>query len=191
MNAVLPVRMTVDEFLLWSQQQESGRYELERGQVVVMSPQNVGHLKTKARVFAALEAAILKTGSPFYALPDGVTVRIQGGRAYEPDALIAPLPEPERTSLEVGNPVAVFEVLSPSASSMRRDLQAKVVGYALVPTIEHYVIIDPADRVVLHYRRRGDMLVPPESPVERTLHLDPPGLDVPVADMLIAGPQPA
>lgn len=186
MNAILPSRLTVDEFLLWSQQQEGGRYELERGQVVVMSPQNVWHIKTKARVFAALEAAILRAGVPFYALPDGMTVRIRGGRAYEPDALIAPLPEPERTSLEVGNPLAVFEVLSPSASSMRRDLQAKVIGYALVPSIEHYVIIDPADRVVLHYRRRGDMLVPPEAPVEGILHLAPPGLDVPVADMLIA-----
>ena len=185
MNAILPIRMTVDEFLLWSQQQDSGRYELERGQVVVMSPQNVGHLKTKARVFNALQAAIARAGLQFYAMPDGVTVRIPGARAYEPDALVAPLPEPASTSLEIANPVIVVEVLSPSSSSMRRDLQAKVVGYALVPSVKHYVIIDPADRVVLHYRRRDDLLVPPEAPSEGTLRLDPPGLEIAIADMLI------
>ena len=185
MNAVLPIRMTVDEFLLWSQQQDSGRYELERGQVVLMSPQNVGHAKTKARVFSALDAAIARSGLPLYALPDGMTIRIPGARAYEPDALVAALPEPAAASLEVADPIVVIEVMSPSASSMRRDLQAKVVGYALVPSIEHYIIIDPADRVVLHYRRRGDLLVPPEVPTEGTLRLDPPGLTIPIAELLI------
>ena len=94
MNAVLPIRMTVDEFLLWSQQQDSGRYELERGQVVLMSPQNASHAKTKARLFNALETAIARAGLPLYAMPDGMTVRIPGARAYEPDALVASLPEP-------------------------------------------------------------------------------------------------
>ena len=187
MNAILPIRMTVDAFLLWSQQQEHGRYELERGQVVVMSPQNVGHVRAKQRAYEALAAAIARAGIPFYAFPDGPTVRIPGLRAYEPDALIAPLPMPLSSSLEVSNAVVVVEVLSPSASSIRRDLHAKVVGYALVPSIEHYVIIDPADRVVLHYRRRGDLLVPPEAAAEDTLRLDPPGLEIPIADMLIPG----
>ena len=35
MNVELPLRLTVDEFLLWSQQQECGRYELEGGRIVM------------------------------------------------------------------------------------------------------------------------------------------------------------
>ena len=91
-------------------------------------------------------------------------------------------------ALEVPNPVAVFEVLSPTPKSVRRDLTDKVVGYALVPSIEHYIVIDPEDRVVLHYKRRGDLLVPPASPVEDMLRLDTVGIEVPIDDML--GPKP-
>ncbi len=185
MNLHLPVHMTVDEFLRWSQQQESGRYELEGGRVVVQQSQNIAHLKTKARALDALESAIARTGAPHYALPDGAMVRIARDRAYEPDMLVAPLPMPPDESLEVPNPIIVVEVMSPSPASMRRDLTTKAVGYALVPSIEHYLVIDPAERVVHHYRRKGDMLVPPEAPAEGTLRLDPPGIEVDVEDLLV------
>ena len=82
------------------------------------------------------------------------------------------------------NPIAVFEVLSPTPSSIRRDLTTKLVGYGKVPSIEHYVIIDPVDRTVFRFHRQGDALVATEELTEGILRLDPPGLDVPVADML-------
>ncbi len=185
MNLHLPVHMTVDEFLRWSQQQESGRYELERGRVVVQQSQNIGHVQTKYQAFAALRAAVAKCQAPLYALGDGATVRIESDRAYEPDALVASRPMPPDESLEVPNPIIVVEVMSPSPASMRRDLTTKAIGYGLVPSILHYLVIDPAERVVLHYRRKGDMLVPPEAPAEGTLRLDPPGLEVDVEDLLV------
>ena len=184
MNLTLPTRLTVDEFLRWSMQQERGRYELEGGRIIMMSPQNAEHAKTKARIFNALAAAIVRAGVPHYPMPDGMTVRIAGGRSYEPDALVAPLPEVSETALEIPDPVIVVEVLSPTPKSIRRDLTAKVVGYALVPTIEHYVVVDPDERVVLHFRRRGDLLALGDELTEGTLRLDPPGLEVPVADLL-------
>ena len=185
MNIHAPARMTVDEFLRWSLEQESGRYELEQGRVVMQQSQNIGHLNTKGRLYDALRAAIRNSAAAVYALPDGATVRIPGERAYEPDALIAPLPMPPETSLEVPNPIAVFEVLSPSPSSIRRDLTSKLRGYGLLSCIQHYVIVDPHERSIFHFRREGAALVATDELTEGTLRLDPPGLEVPVADMLI------
>lgn len=193
MNQVLPTPMTVEEFLRWSQRQERGRYELEGGRVVALPSETIDHIECKQRAYAALAAAIVSTGQPFYALPDGATVRIASDRAYEPDALVAALPKPPPRSLEVGNPIIVVEVLSPTDASARRDLTTKVAGYARVPSIEHCTVVDPMERVVLHYHRRGEVLASPDAPSEGTLRLDPPGLDVPVADLLgpEPGPQPA
>ena len=185
MNIHAPHPMTVDEFLRWSQQQERGRYELEGGRVIEMSAQNADHALTKVRVFSALATSIERSGVAFYAMPDGMTVRISGQRAYEPDALVAPLPRVAGASLEVPNPIAVFEVLSPTPSSIRRDTLTKVRGYEAVPSIQHYVIIDPQDRVVFRFRRLGAQLVAAEELTEGTLRLDPPGLELAVGDILL------
>lgn len=188
MNVHLPPRLTVDEFLRWSMEQERGRYELEGGRIVAMAPQNADHAKTKARVYNALAAAIARSGVSCYAMPDGMTVRIPAERAYEPDALVASLPEIPGDSLEIPNPIIVVEVLSPTPKSVKRDLITKLRAYALVSSIEHYVIVDPDERTVLAFRRRGDLLVPAEELTEGTLRLDPPGLDVAISDMLIPKP---
>ena len=188
MNAILPSLMTVDEFLRWSQAQDRGRYELERGRIVAMQAENVRHVRTKLRVVNALAAAIQRANVPYFAMTDGMAVRLPGQRAYEPDASIAPLPEPPDDAMELSNPVAVFEVLSPTPKSVRRDLTEKVVGYGLVPSIAHYVVIDPEERAVLHYTRRGDLLVPPAAPVEDVLRLESIGIEVPLEDMLSPKP---
>ena len=186
MNPVLPTRMTVDEFLRWSQRQDSGRHELEDGRVITMPAETFGHVKIKDLVKDALKAAIARSSIPYISLPDGMAVRIDGKTAFEPDVLVVALPEPPLDALEIANPIIVVEVLSPSTT--RRDLTTKVVGYARVASIQHYVVVDPVERVVLHYRRRGDALQPPEFPTEGTLQLDPPGLEIALADML--GPEP-
>lgn len=187
MNAILPIQMTADEFLRWSVRQEKGRYELENGRVIALPTESYGHVTTKQRVYSALASSVERSGAACFVLPDGMAVRIDAKRCYEPDAIVAALPPPASNALEIDGVVVVVEVLS--TWSVRRDLTAKVVGYALVPTIEHYVVIDPDERSVLHYRRKGDMLQPPAEPLmEGTLRLDPPGLEVAVAEML--GPAP-
>lgn len=181
--------MTVDDFLRWTERQEGGRYELEEGRIVEMAAQNADHALTKVRLFNALLAAIERSGAACYAMPDGMTVRAAGSRAYEPDASVAPLPRIAGSALEIPNPIAVFEVLSPSPSSRRRDLMTKLRGYALVPSILHYVVVDPDDRIVARYGRRDELLVLEDELSEGTLRLDPPGLELALEDMLI--PKPA
>lgn len=184
MNIHTPPRLTVDDFLRWSRQQEHGRYELEGGRIIMQQSQNFGHVRAKQRAYEALRDALARGGLPFYAAPDGPTVRVAADRAYEPDALVAPLPQPADDQLEIPDPVIVVEVLSPTPASIKRDLTTKVQGYTLVPSIVHYIVIDPAEAEVWHFRRQGNVLVAPIAPVEETLVLEPPGLIIPVADML-------
>lgn len=188
MNAILPIHMTAEEFLRWSVRQERGRYELENGRVIAMPSESFAHVLAKGSALGTINMEIRRADIQYFALPNGMAVRIDDKRCYEPDALVAPLPRPAAKTLEISNPVIVVEVLS--TWSLRRDLTTKVVGYAKVSTIEHYVVVDPDERLVLHFRRKGDVLLPPEEPLtEGTLRLDPPGLDVPVADMLGTAPE--
>lgn len=185
MNGILPTRLTVDEFLGWAKEQENGRFELEGGRILKTQSQNIAHLRSKARILPALEAAIARAGAPYYALPDGATVPITGDRAYEPDGLVAPLPLPVDETLEITNPIIIVEVFSPTPSSIKRDLVTKLRGYAKLPSIEHYIVVDPAERAVIRFRRSGEDLVLTEELGEGSLRLDPPGLEIPVADMLL------
>jgi Uma2 family endonuclease len=185
MNIALPTRMTVDEFLAWAVRQEKGRYELFKGRVVMQQPQTWRHAELRARIYNLLVAAIERAGVACYAAPDGMTVRISKDEAFEPDALIAPLPKPEELDLEIPNPVVVVEVLSPT--SVKRDLSDKLAGYFQVPSIVHYLVIDPEEREVICYRRAaGGALEPPKPVREGTLKLEPPGIEIDVGDVFPA-----
>ncbi len=182
MNIAVPQRLTVDEFLAWSSRQEKGRYELQDGRVIMQQSQNVGHLKAKGRIFTLVQAAIERAGLPFYVFPDGATVRIASKTAYEPDALVAPLPMPDDSSLEISNPVIVVEVLSPS--SIKRDLTDKLAGYFQVPSIVHYLVLDPEEKVIIWHRRASSSAIePPVKLATGNLRLDPPGIAIDVANV--------
>ncbi len=73
-------------------------------------------------------------------------------------------------------PVIIIEVLSHELHDIKRDLTTKLAGYALVQSIEHYLVIDPEERTVLHFRRQGDLLKQISELTEGMLQLDPPGL---------------
>jgi Uma2 family endonuclease len=49
MDAPAVKRMTVPEFLAWAETQESGRYELIRGEIVAMAPERSAHVQAKRR----------------------------------------------------------------------------------------------------------------------------------------------
>jgi Uma2 family endonuclease len=174
-------KMTVDDFLAWAETQE-GRWELFDGVPVAMAPERVIHSRVKLRVANALERTITAAGLPCQALLDGVSVRIDRHRSYQPDALAycgPPLPD---DALEVPNPVVVVEVLSPSNAV--KDLRDKLVGYFHVPSIVHYLIVDPDDRFVIHHARGdGDAIATRIVSAGSSLRLDHQGIELPVTDL--------
>jgi Uma2 family endonuclease len=176
--------MTVDEFIPWAMTQPKGRFELVNGEVVAMSPERVGRTRTKGLVFVALRNAIARAGCSCEAIPDGATVRIDEHTAYEPDAMVYCGPKLSRDSVEVASPVIVVEVVSPSSRST--DAGAKFQGYFSLPSVAQYLIVDPERRAIVHHRRGGDGQIVSAALTSGTLVLDPPRIEVAVADMLPA-----
>jgi Uma2 family endonuclease len=80
MTALPKHKMTVDEYLVWAQDQ-SGRFELYAGVVYAMTPERAGHATVKFAVQTALREAIRRAGIPCHMLPDGMTVRVDAHTA--------------------------------------------------------------------------------------------------------------
>ncbi len=167
--------MTVDEFLAWAED-NPGRYELSEGEVYAMSPERLGHAKTKFAVQSALLAAIRKTGVPCHMVPDGATVRVNEITAYEPDALVYCGAEKPDNAVEVSNPVIVVEVLSPGTRHI--DNAIKLTGYFALPSVFHYLIVDIEKRVIIHHARTGGDVLATWIVREGVIALDPPGIEI-------------
>jgi Uma2 family endonuclease len=114
-------------------------------------------------------------------LPDGMTVRVADDTAYEPDALVYCGPQLPPSVLEVPAPVIAVEVLSPSNG--RIDATLKLAGYFKLPSVTHYLVVDPGQPLVIHHARGegGDILT--RIVAEGAITLDPPGLVIALADV--------
>jgi Uma2 family endonuclease len=179
MNVALRHAMTIEEYLAWSESQsERRRTELINGQIVTMAAERFRHSEVKGNVFVALRRAIEIAGLPYRAVTEGPTVRIDQHTAYEPDALVFCGKAPAPDSMLVANPLVVVEVLSPTTA--HSDTSAKLIGYFKLPSVAHYLVIDPDARTVTHHARNGTPNLLSSGP----LHLDPPGLDLTVEDIV-------
>jgi Uma2 family endonuclease len=177
----MPAPMTVDEYLAWAEDQE-GRHELLHGEVYAMAPERAGHAKVKAAVYRALFDGVAKAGLPCHVLPDGMTVRIDERTAHEPDALVYCGAELPADAIEVPEPVIVVEVLSPS--TRRIDASRKLAGYFRLPSVQHYLIVDPGQLPVIHHQRQADGNILTRLLSEGSARFDPPGFEVEVAQLL-------
>jgi len=180
MTALPTQKMTVDEYLTWAQSQ-SGRYELYAGVVYAMTPERAGHATVKFAVQTALLTAIRRARVACHMLPDGMTVRIDHDTAHEPDALVYCGEKLPASALEVPNPMILVEVLSPTTRHV--DASAKLAGYFRISSCQHYLIVDPDKRWVVHHARAEDDAIITRIVREETLRLDPPGLELAVADL--------
>jgi Uma2 family endonuclease len=169
--------MTVEEFLPWAEGKE-GRWELHDGVPVMMSPERSLHAETKAEVYVALREAIRLKGLPCRVYPDGMTVRVDARTTYEPDASVRCGPRAPADAIEIDNPVIVVEVLSPSSAAI--DHGRKLSGYFSIPSVQHYLILDPDRRVVIHHKRGSGDAIETRVLSEGAVKLNPPGFEVAV-----------
>jgi len=175
----IPLRrpLTVEDYVGWAHaQSERQRTELINGQIVAMAPERVEHGEVKLAAAIALRTAIAKAGLACHALGDGMTVRIDEHTAYEPDALVYCGAQLARGSTIVSDPIIIVEVLSPATA--HTDTSAKLIGYFKVPSVMHYLLLDPDRHTVTHHARgRGPAVL-----TAGGLRLDPPGLDLIIED---------
>lgn len=173
--------MTADEFVLWAERQERGRYELVDGMIVEMNAEQLGHVRAKWRLASLLQTSLASSGLDGEVLGDGMALRIAERVVHEPDVMVrmgSPLPG---STLHISDPVIVVEVLSPSTGPV--DTGTKLVNYFKVETVEHYLVVSTTDQVVLHYRRGADR--EPVMTMVRSgeIALSPPGLKLAMAEI--------
>jgi Uma2 family endonuclease len=169
----MTLRLSRHDFRVWAEAQPRGRFERVEGEVVAMAPERWAHARLKAQVWEALKREIKRAGLPCEAAPDGMTVEIDDDTDYEPDALVNCGPPIPDEAIAAPNPVVIVEVLSPSTTSV--DTGAKLADYFRVASVQHYLLIRPSRREVIHHRRTEDGIL------TRIVHdgvilLDPPGI---------------
>jgi Uma2 family endonuclease len=179
MNIQTPKCMTVDEYLVWALE-HPGRYELIDGIVRQMSPEKVGHNEAKLAAVIALRSAIKRVGIACFALTDGATVRVSKDTTFEPDALVYAAPKADPNTLEIPNPIIVVEV--GSLSTHKYDAGFKLQGYTSVPSVHHILLVNTVKQLITHHRRISETTFEMTTVTEGILRLDPPGLEIPVAD---------
>ncbi|MGO9423171.1 Uma2 family endonuclease [Roseiarcus sp.] len=177
MSHVSPTLMDVDAFFVWAQGRD-GRWELRDGQPVLMAPESAIHALTKYAAQESLKGAIQRAGLACRMFPDGMTVRVGARTAFEPDALVVCPAPPDLNSMEIPNPVVVVEVLSPSTAA--DDHGPKLDGYFSVPSVEHYLILDPDRRVMIWHKRGQAGAIETRILRDGAIRLDPPGLEAEV-----------
>ncbi len=175
MTALAKPNMTVDEFLLWADGQE-GRWELAGGVPVAMAPERAAHGRTKYEAAKAIERAIKTAKLPCFMFLDCVAVRLDARTTFQPDLVIHCGKRLQDSDREVLDPVLVVEVLSPSTRAV--DLRLKVRRYFELPSLHHYLILDPDERSVIHHARGTGDEIMMRIASEGALRFDPPGFGV-------------
>jgi Uma2 family endonuclease len=174
-------KLTVEQYLRKYEGAE-GKHELVEGEVITMASETARHVRAKKRVLIAFENAIRRKKLNCEAFADGMTVKVDRWTAREPDVSVQCGTLVDDDSLVLDNPMVVVEVVSPTSEF--RDLYKKQIEYLSVVSIQHYLIVDQAKRLVIHNKREGKDEFFTRIVHGGTLELNPPGLKVKVADLL-------
>jgi Uma2 family endonuclease len=174
-------RMKVAEFLAWAEAQPQGRFELVEGEVVAMSPERVLHNVVKLEVAIALRDAVRAAGLPCIVFTDGVGVVTDSDTVRIPDASVQCGDEANLDAMTIDAPLIVVEVVSPT--SERNDRGVKLIDYFSVASIQHYLIVYPEKRAIIHHQRKEGG-IQTHIAHDGDIALNPPGIRVAVAALL-------
>ncbi|HEX5326123.1 MAG TPA: Uma2 family endonuclease [Acetobacteraceae bacterium] len=169
----MTTRLSRVDYRRWVEDQPKGRFERAGGVPVAMAPERSIHARLKARIWRAFDRELRAGGLCCEALPDGMTVEIDDDTDYEPDALINCGERIPDIATVAPNPVVVVEVLSPTSASL--DAGGKLADYFRLPAVQHYLLVRPLRREIIHHRRAGTRI---ETQVidDGVVELDPPGI---------------
>ena len=141
---------TVAEFDRWHAGQPE-RWELIGGVPVMMSPPMRPHTTIKGNIFAGLRAKL--AGRPCQVYVDGVEVKEQSRKLSAIPDVVVECDQPATRSPEVKEPIVIVEVISPS--SERDDTGRKWRGYRLIPSVQHYLVVEQDEPAVTIHTRTG------------------------------------
>lgn len=176
------LEMTADAFLIWNLSQDQ-KYELVDGVPVPLHAQlsaTARHDMIVVNLICLLANRL--AGTRFHPTTSALGLRTAMKRVRRPDVTIesaAGTPD----SLEVREPVVVFEVLSPS--NRPSEIVRKIEEYKRHPAIRHIVLVEPGEISVTRLSRSGDGTWTDTTYVDLAdmLMLDPPGVELPLAEI--------
>ena len=119
--------------------------------------------------------ALAKGGHDCEVFVSGPMVQIDATTAFEPDVVVSCAKVPE--GVLVPEPLIVVEVLS--VITRERDLTIKLAGYASLPSVTHYLLVETDRHLVVHHHRvAGEPELRTAIVRQGVLQLDPPGLSL-------------
>ena len=171
-------QMTVDEFLLWAEGEE-GRWELHDGVprddfagARRLTPRRRQRRSSRFKCRFTARAGCRARSSGWHGDPDRRADDLRTRRI----GCLRPSAPPD--AIEIDNPVIVVEVLSPSTAAI--DHGRKLSGYFSLASVQHYLILDPDRRVVIHHKRGSGDAIETRVLTDGVARLDPPGFEVAV-----------
>lgn len=179
-----PVHVSFEDYPAWSARQPRGRYEYVNGEVVEMPSEGGLHNLVKLALAIALRDAAKRAGFQGTVFTDGMAIPLVGKNWREPDAVVTATPVADKAALYLVDPLIVAEVVSPT--SIRDDTGDKLNEYFTVPTIQHYLIVRPEKKLIVHHARGTGGKLVTALVTDTNLRLDPPGLDVDLAPVFEA-----
>jgi Uma2 family endonuclease len=130
---------------------QEGKWELINGEPVqMMAGATRAHDRIVTNVIIALGARL--RGGPCWPATDDLASRMVSGNVRRPDVTVDCGGGPK--DLESAAPVVFFEVLSPSTRGI--DQIKKPDEYRQVPTLKHFVLLDPIRPHAWVWSRNGD-----------------------------------
>jgi Uma2 family endonuclease len=170
-----PPPVTVEEFLAWAEGRP-GRFELIGGEIVAQASERAKHWEIKLATHVALLNAVKAKRVSCHVVPDGATVRIDSGTAYKPDAMIYCGSKVDPNAMIVENPIVIVEILSPTTG--RNEKSRELADYFRLPSVAHYLIVDPDQSLIIHHQRRDGGEILTRIVREGTITLEPPGIEL-------------
>lgn len=153
-HAALKLPMTAADFLAWDATQ-TVKHEFVRGEVFAMAGAHEAHVTATMNIGMALRQHL--KGSPCRTFAADMKLRVEAADAFfYPDVFVTCSDADAADPLIKREPVLVVEVLSPSTAA--DDRGEKFAAYRGLPTLQEYLLVDPAARRCDLYRKGVDGL---------------------------------
>lgn len=194
MSAVPIIRVTPDEYLVQERAADQ-KSELINGEVYAMAGVSFEHTLIVTNLGAALHTRL--RGRPCTTHLTDLRLSVPDTRLYTyPDALVI-CGEPTFVDDQfdtVTNPIALFEILSPSTEAYDRG--AKFAHYRRLESLQYYVLISQTEPLVECYERQAGntWLLTEFRGLEAVLTLPTLAVEIPLTDLyeriVFAEPEP-
>jgi Uma2 family endonuclease len=140
---------TARDYLAWEAEQPD-KHEYYHGEVFAMVGASRKHVTVSGNVFTELDRAL--EGTPCRVYMADMKLQAHADEAYfYPDVFVTCDAADHHAEQYMRAPLVVVEVLSPATAAYDRG--DKFATYRRIPSLKEFVLIDPDQRRIEHYRR--------------------------------------